>query len=241
MRHLLVRLYPARWRDRYGDEFEALLEERPLGPFDVADVILGAIDARLHQGGRSSAHRTERGFSMSLRIAGLAAALGAPLWVGGFVVARATATDTFGGAAAVLLLAGSLALLVALVGLSAFQARTHPALSWAALAIPAIGTIALGIGALGAAIGRDLSDVFFFGLLTFFVGTVLFAVATLATGVLSRAGAGLLVLGPILAVASGGSNEALTITALICFALGWIAMGLKAIRLDRMAPSMGSI
>ena len=41
----LVRLYPASWRARYGEEFEALLEERPLGPFDVADVLLSAVDA----------------------------------------------------------------------------------------------------------------------------------------------------------------------------------------------------
>jgi len=42
---LLVRLYPARWRARYGDEFELVLGDRPLGPFDVADVLLGALDA----------------------------------------------------------------------------------------------------------------------------------------------------------------------------------------------------
>ena len=47
MRSLLIRCYPARWRDRYGDEFEAILDERPLGPFDVADILLGALDARL--------------------------------------------------------------------------------------------------------------------------------------------------------------------------------------------------
>ena len=32
MKHALIRLYPARWRARYGDEFEAILEERPLRP-----------------------------------------------------------------------------------------------------------------------------------------------------------------------------------------------------------------
>ena len=45
---LLLRCYPARWRARYGEEFAELLAERPLGPFDVADVLLGALDARLH-------------------------------------------------------------------------------------------------------------------------------------------------------------------------------------------------
>ena len=55
MRSLLIRLYPARWRARYGDEFAAILEERPLGPFDVADILLGAFDAQLRLRGRDAA------------------------------------------------------------------------------------------------------------------------------------------------------------------------------------------
>jgi hypothetical protein len=54
MRAFLIRCYPARWRARYGDEFEAILEERPLGPFDVADILLGAVDAQLRLRGRMS-------------------------------------------------------------------------------------------------------------------------------------------------------------------------------------------
>jgi hypothetical protein len=42
----LVRLYPPAWRSRYGEEFEALLEESLRSPLDVVDVILGALDAR---------------------------------------------------------------------------------------------------------------------------------------------------------------------------------------------------
>ncbi|MDQ3880576.1 MAG: hypothetical protein M3295_05850 [Chloroflexota bacterium] len=43
----LVRLYPAAWRARYGDEFAALLDElRPTLPL-VLDVVRGAVDARL--------------------------------------------------------------------------------------------------------------------------------------------------------------------------------------------------
>jgi hypothetical protein len=41
----LVALYPARWRARYGDEFLALLDEQPVTPTLVLDVIRGAIDA----------------------------------------------------------------------------------------------------------------------------------------------------------------------------------------------------
>jgi len=41
----LVALYPARWRARYGDEFQALLDEEPVTPSLVIDVIRGALDA----------------------------------------------------------------------------------------------------------------------------------------------------------------------------------------------------
>ncbi len=41
--HLLVRLYPAHWRSRYGDEFEALLEARPGNLGTAANVIASAL------------------------------------------------------------------------------------------------------------------------------------------------------------------------------------------------------
>jgi hypothetical protein len=43
----LVRLYPRAWRQRYGVEFEALLEECLHSPLDVLDILLGALDAHL--------------------------------------------------------------------------------------------------------------------------------------------------------------------------------------------------
>ena len=43
----LVRLYPRAWRERYGEEFVALLEERPASLRDALDVALGAADAHL--------------------------------------------------------------------------------------------------------------------------------------------------------------------------------------------------
>ncbi len=45
---LLVRLYPERWRRRYGDEFEALLAQQPTSPGLVVDVVAGALAARFH-------------------------------------------------------------------------------------------------------------------------------------------------------------------------------------------------
>lgn len=41
----LVALYPARWRARYGDELEALLDEEPATIASVVDVIHGALAA----------------------------------------------------------------------------------------------------------------------------------------------------------------------------------------------------
>jgi len=45
VRSWLVRLYPRSWRERYGDEFEILLEECLHSPLDVLDIFLGAMDA----------------------------------------------------------------------------------------------------------------------------------------------------------------------------------------------------
>jgi hypothetical protein len=44
----LVRLYPRAWRDRYEEEFLALLEARPPTSLDRLDIVRGALDARLH-------------------------------------------------------------------------------------------------------------------------------------------------------------------------------------------------
>jgi MFS family permease len=47
VRAWLVHLYPRAWRARYGDEFEALIEECLHSPLDVLDIFLGALDAHL--------------------------------------------------------------------------------------------------------------------------------------------------------------------------------------------------
>jgi len=46
-RSLLARLYPERWRRRYGDEFRAMLDDEPLSPSLVLDVLAGALGAHL--------------------------------------------------------------------------------------------------------------------------------------------------------------------------------------------------
>ena len=140
MINLILRLYPARWRARYGDEFAAVLEERSLGPFDVADVLLGALDAHLHLRGLGAASQHGKGFTMSLRIGGYAAILGAAL-IGLGIVLTGGLTEGSDDAAAILLLVGLAALLVGLAGMSAYQARSDPWLVWGAFAMTAVGTV----------------------------------------------------------------------------------------------------
>src|SRR5215211_4813346 len=43
----LVRLYPRAWRERYEEEFVAMLEEGPVSIRDLFDVALGVVDAWL--------------------------------------------------------------------------------------------------------------------------------------------------------------------------------------------------
>jgi hypothetical protein len=47
VRGWLIQLYPHVWRERYGEEFEALLEDCLRSPIGALDVVAGALDAWL--------------------------------------------------------------------------------------------------------------------------------------------------------------------------------------------------
>jgi len=253
---LLIRCYPARWRARYGDEFAVLLTERPLGPFDVADVLLGALDAQLHLRGLGAASQHAKGFAMSLRIGGYAAIVGGLLWL----VALAGNAINDGAETGSPLLGYSIVgatvmTLVALIGLSAFQARRHPVLTWAAFAIPAAGAV-IGLLGYAAIVVTGDSDatliggispwmVGSIGLLTMVAGSSLFAVATWRTRSLSRTASGLLAAGALLVVlallgASGALPSPIAIVpivaAILVFPVGWVALGISALRITGPAP-----
>jgi hypothetical protein len=259
MRALLLRCYPAHWRARYGDEFAAVLEERPLGPFDVADVLLGALDAHLHLRGLGAASEHRKGFAMSLRIGGYAAIISGVLWL--IVMAANAAND--GSETGVLwigpvLLALIVTNLVALTGLSAFQARRHPVLTWAAFAIPALGAAAALFAALGMAIQGSTDGalvgelsawaVATLGFAALVIGSGLFGLATWRARSLSRAASALLVVGSLsvvlgLAGVLGGLAPAflvpvLTLAVVLVFPAGWVAMGISALRVGRPATSL---
>ncbi len=257
----LLRLYPARWRARYGDEFSTLLGERPLGPFDVADVLLGALDAHLHLRGLGAASQHAKGFAMSLRIGGYAAILGGLLW---FVALAGNAindgadsgSSLFGIALWSSIVGAVAATLVALVGLSAFQSRRHPVLTWTAFAIPAIGAFVALLGIVAVVVAGDSDSTFLGGLSAWAISTIgvtalvlgsaLFAIATWLSGSLSRAAAALLLVGallvmPALAGVTGGFVPAALgylalVTAVLAFPVGWIGLGISALRVTGPRP-----
>jgi hypothetical protein len=245
---LLLALYPARWRARYGEEFRAVLEARPLGPFDFADVLLGALDARLTRFRFAGAAGIDGGPLMMLRIGGFGALFGGGLWFLGLAVASLPGGDdtVWLGLTAL----GTLGLLAALIGLSAFQAHRHPILAWAAFAIPGLGALVSVIGATVMAFGPgdepmvlgSLSawSVWAVGLLGTFVGSIIFAVATIRAAVFSRRAAIALAVSSALVLVAmlGGMStdtQGLAMQAVLALVLGsfgasWMALGIMALR-----------
>lgn len=184
---------------------------------------------------------------MLLRIGGFGAVGGGVLWFVGLV--GATWLDVPDGSAfLVVAMFGMAGLLLAFVGLSAFQAHRTPLLAWAALLIPALGSIAAIVGMLGmltrpsdaAFIGPfNPWDFWFLGLLATFAGSVLFAVATVRADVLSKGSAVTLAISAVAVIvtslAFSGTGNALvegvlTGGAMALFSGSWVMLGLSALR-----------
>lgn len=254
MIRLLLRCYPARWRSRYGDEFVALLAERPLGPYDVADVLFGALDAHLHLRGLGGAPEGGRWLGVSSRIGGWAGTGAGLLWILALL-----------GSAWALALGGTVLLLVALVALSAFQARREPLAVWTAFIVAAGGGGAslaglVGMGAIGHGSVLGIAsgwDVWNLGMVALSAGSALFAGATLRTRSLPRSAAVLLLVCSLvsgiamLAVVSPvglavglqeGDVRLLIHAAMAAFATGWVGLGVAALRADSrpLIPAAGT-
>ncbi len=254
----LVRLYPAAWRARYGDELEALLEDDPPSPFDTLDLLLGAIDAHLHLRGLGRHTDDRKGIPMTLRLAGGAAIAGGGLWIAMIAVlawlSSANAETGDGAVLFAMILAAQIVLLVALVGLSAFQADRHPALIWFAFLVPAAGAVASVLGAVGMALRPDevlvagLSgwSIWALGMMATIVGAALFGAVTYLTAALSRTGALVLTIGALIALASigteifgGPGGPYLLLLGSVVLGAGWILLGLDAVRRDLpVAPEL---
>jgi hypothetical protein len=240
---LLLVLYPAQWRRRYGEEFRAVLESRPLGPFDVADVVLGALDARLALRFAETSSANGGHHSM-LRIGGYGAIGGGALLAVGFI--GANMNDGLAGLWFVVFGAGLIGILAALAGMSGFQAYREPRLAWAAFGIPAVGIVLTMAGTIGMALRGDEEFLGSFsgwefwavGLLTMLLGSILFAVATIRARVFSNRPAMALAIssGTILLLALGSMNAETLIGKVVmvltigAFGASWVALGVSALR-----------
>jgi len=114
----------------YGEEFAAVLESRPLGPFDVADVLLGAIDARLRRRLPWSEPEHHPSPAMTQRIGGVAALVFGMFWAIG--TGWASQDGSVGDLRPIaIMMIADVGLVIAVVGLSAVQGRHHQRLVWA--------------------------------------------------------------------------------------------------------------
>jgi uncharacterized membrane protein YeaQ/YmgE (transglycosylase-associated protein family) len=241
---VLLAFYPAQWRRRYGEEFRAVLESRPLGPFDVADVLLGALDARTRALRMAGLPENDGGHLTMLRIGGLGAAVGGVAWVAGWFGASLSG-DASRGPWLPLVMLGTVGVLLGITGLSAFQAHREPRLAWAAFLLPALGSVVSLVGLAGMISRGDEPwvgswsgwSVWALGSLATLLGSVLFAAATIRAAVLSRRAAfGLLITSAyviVLLSGSGGDGLLGRIFAALCvFSFGgsWVWLGVTALR-----------
>jgi hypothetical protein len=188
---------------------------------------------------------------MSLRIGGYAAVVGGLLWL--YVLAANAINDGAEAGAPMFglaIVAATVATLVALIGLSAFQSRRHPALTWAAFAIPAIGAVLGLLGVVAIAVAGDTDSTFLGGLSAWAISTIgvtalvlgsaLFALATWLAKSLSRAASALLGVGALLVIPAIGAamsgvlppalEYTILVIAIVAFPAGWITLGVSALR-----------
>lgn len=225
----LVRLYPRAWRDRYEDEFLAVLDDRPPRLLDRLDILLGALDAHLDpevpDASTPEATRPRRTLRGSLPA--ILAAAGGLLWIAAVAAMLVAPVDEFGHHDAVLSL---VLVLLAQVTLAFAAVELSDRL-------PAQGRLLRGAGVLLLA----GSALFFLGWPLLPLGLYAGFVASMAVGaaVVDQGGrlAGLaLVFGSLLAF--GMNTEGSFMLLALPIALGWMAVGAWSlgVRGHRPAP-----
>ena len=151
MKSILVRLYPRSWRARYGEEFLDLLEQRPLSPSDVLDILLAAGDARRRErAGWRPAGVSDRAAG---RRWGLAAIAGGSLFSLGLLTAvfddgvrlsdmpSLLLPAVIPVLSAVSVITGITLLLAAIIGLGVDVGRRHTGVVWTSVGLTALALI----------------------------------------------------------------------------------------------------
>ncbi len=218
--HRLVGLYPAAWRQRYGEEFLALLEDQPPGAIEVIDVAWGAIDAHLFP------QAPEGRFRMFTRLAGLAAIGAGGALLVGFTGLNEITVPVFYVLA-----------IVGLVGIHLRQVAVRPALAWFGFLVPLLA-LAWGIGFVvltrvgvlptnGGEFGYFAGIALWIGSAT--LGAVMLAIRVFPLGV----GLAFTITAPVAmigllagtAIAPGSVLDIVSQAGLVVYALAWLVAG----------------
>jgi hypothetical protein len=176
----ILRLYPRAWRERYGDELAALLEDHPASLLDEFDLIRGALDARLHPQVPGTDVAPEQEIPMNQRLLGIAAAIGGIAWIVGFATMFVLPRESEGYRNPSLAVVG-VAVAIPLIGIALGMLGTRsdsPASS-------RTGLIVAGISVVIAPLALGLWPWFVIPILGFPVLTVIAAVRGLNNGAMS--------------------------------------------------------
>jgi hypothetical protein len=242
---LLIRLYPRAWRERYGEELSALLEDRTPGPFDALDLLLGAVDAHIHRRAVGIGTPGRDRMATTSRIGVIAATAGGALWVLTLALAL-WQTPALAGLVMTLIALTLSLFVVALGALSAVPGRSRDLHVWVSLLLPVVG-VSLLVGGTAAqlAVGDrplvgELTPYAFWIWGTFLavVGCTLFGIVSAAAGGLTHASAALLSVGAIVQIVTllmtdHARDEWLILLGAVAFGLGWIVVGLGAAHAER--------
>lgn len=146
---LLLRLYPSAWRQRYEDEFLAVLEETPTTWRDYSDILWGAVDAHLHPEWTTPG-MWPMNHQRIFRIAGCGAILSAILMILGIIHSHYLPEDQ----AEFSLFFAPIALLPTITALHLLYREDRPQLSWITAVL---GLVGMGSFLLVVVIGALLS------------------------------------------------------------------------------------
>jgi hypothetical protein len=232
---LLLRLYPAPWRARYGAEFAELLAARPPSTRDRLDIVRGAVDARVRP--QLADTRPPRVVGMGDRTLALAAAAVGMLfstWAG--IIVYASPRWGEAGSVGNDLLAASYGagLLGALLAIAVLIGMAHRHVDDFG-PIAAIGAIVTAAGFLAMSAGGVLS------IMLVGVGTLAMSAGLArALGWLVAAavvGATLFICAAMLGFASSGGQDLMWLWMLVGYGPSWMLLGFSLRRGARARPA----
>jgi hypothetical protein len=238
----LLRLYPAAWRERYGDELVALLEDHPATLLDHLDLMRGALDAHLHPQIRGVAAVPDKELPVNQRAFGFVAAAGGIIWILGILSIFVLPRDAEGSRSLGLAMVG-MALAIAFIGaaLGDLGTRRASATSERTGRLVIVVSLALGLTLVVA------WPIFLFGLFGFPILVALLAIRGTRNGVFPTwfavvaSIAGLGVLGGIGVDMQAGHDETLVLIAVVglpALLLAWLALrGPSLARTPSVSPT----